>query len=91
MWLAIGIVIGIALLAVLLWMRNRNISLKWYEWLIMVIGLLLLAFTIQNFIGSFIEDEQVAAWYFLVVTGVPGIILIALAWGLHVRRQRVSS
>ena len=91
MWLIIGLVAGAAVLALVLWLRNRDIKVSWYEWLIGVIGLLLLMFTIQNFAGSLAEIESTAANMFLLVTGLPAIILLAIVWQLIARRQRAVS
>lgn len=90
MWFIIGIVLGVALLGLVLWLRSRDIKVSWYEWLIGVIGLLLLLFTIQNFVGSFIELEPTAAWMFWLVTGLPALILLAVAWQLAWRRHRAA-
>jgi hypothetical protein len=70
-----------------LWLRGKDITVKWYEWLIGAIGLLLLLFTIQNFAGSLVELESTAANMFLLVTGLPALILLAVAWQLVARRQ----
>ncbi len=88
MWLIIGLVAGAAILALVMWMRNKGISMTWYEWLIGVIGLILLMFTIQNFVGSQAELESTAANMFLLITGLPALILLAIAWQLVARRQR---
>ena len=88
MWLIIGLVLGAALLALVLWLRGKNISMKWYEWLIGAIGFLLLLFTIANFAGSFAEREPTAAWIFALILGLPSLILLAVAWQLVARRQR---
>ena len=50
MWLGffIGIILGVALLALVMWLRSKAINVTWYEWLIGAIGLALLVFTIQN-------------------------------------------
>ncbi len=90
MWLIIGLIVGAAVLALVLWLRNRDIKVSWYEWLIGALGLLLLMFTIQNFAGSLAELESTAASMFLLVTGLPAIILLAIAWQLIVRRQRAG-
>ncbi len=88
MWLIIGLLAGAAVLALVMWMRNSNIALKWYDWVIGIIGLLLLLFTIQNYLGSQVELEPAAANLFLLVTGLPAIILLAVSWQLIARRQR---
>ena len=88
MWFIIGIVIGVALLGLAVWMRGKNISLTWYEWIIGIVGLVLLFFTVQNFFGSFVELEATAAWMFLLILGLPAIVLIAIAWQLAARRNK---
>ena len=90
MWLIVGLLVGAGVLAVALWSNNRGVSIKWYDWLIGVIGLLLLLFTVQNFFGSNSELEPTAANLFLLVTGLPAIILMAVAWQLITRRSRTS-
>jgi hypothetical protein len=90
MWLIIGIVAGGAVLGLILWLRSTKVSVKWYEWLIGAAGLALALFTIQNFAGSMAELEITAAKMFLLVTGLPALILLAVAWQLIARRQRAG-
>ena len=90
MWLIIGLIIGAALLGLELWVRNKNLAVTWYDRLIGAIGLLLLMFTIQNFFGSQAELESTAASMFLLVTGLPALILLAVSWQLIARRQRAG-
>lgn len=88
MWLLIGLVLGAALIALILWLLSKKIVVKWYEWLIGILGLLLLLLMIQNIAGSIREMETVAAWQFLWLIGVPALILLALAYWLPWRRHR---
>jgi len=87
----IGLIVGAALLALVLWLKGRDIRVAWYEWLIGIVGLLLLLFTIQNLVGSLAELEPTAAYMFLLVTGLPALILLVVAWQLVARRQRAGS
>ena len=89
MWFIIGIVFGTALLALVLWLRSKNIKVTWYEWLIGVIGLALLLYTIQNVVGLLTEIEPTATWMFALAIGLPALILLAVAWQLAWRRNRV--
>ncbi len=91
MWLNVGLLVGAAILALVMWLRNNNVEAKWYDWVIGIIGLLLLLFTIQNFFGSQAELESSAASMFLLVTGLQALILLAVAWQLIARRQRAGS
>ena len=90
MWFIIGIAATAAVIALVLWLRRRDIKLTWYEWLIGALGLLLLLYTIQNFAGSLVELEPVAAWWMLLFLGLPALILLAVAWQLTARRRRAS-
>ena len=86
MWLIIGLIIGALLLGLVWLMKRGNFSLTWYEWLIGIIGMALILFTIQNFVGSLDELESKAASMFLLVIGSPGLILLAISWQLAARR-----
>ena len=87
MWLIIGMIMGIAYLSLELWYRAQNVKVTWYDRLIGAIGGLLLLFTIQNILGSRAELESTAAYMFMLVTGLPAVILMAVAWQLIIRRQ----
>lgn len=90
MWFIIGLISGVLLLGLVVYLRNKNFNLLWYEWLIGVVGFLLLLYTLQNFFGSFEELEPTAAWMFLLITGLPSLILLAVAWQLAVRRNKTA-
>ena len=90
LWLIIGLIVGAAVLALALWSNNRGVSIKWYDWVIGLVGLLLLIFTIQNFFGSNAEFEPTAANLFLLVTGLPALILLVIAWQLIARRAKAG-
>ena len=90
LWLILGLIVGAAILALALWSNNRGISIKWYDWVIGLVGLMLLLFTVQNYFGSDAELEPTAANLFLLVTGLPAIILMVIAWQLIARRARAG-
>lgn len=91
LWLIIGLIIGAGILALVPWLRNRGIKVTWYEWLIVAIGLLLLMFAIDSFVGSRVELEPSAAWMFGLMFGLPALILVAITWQLVRRRKRAAS
>ncbi len=82
--------LGAGILAMILWMRNRDIKATWYEWLIGIAGFLMLLFAVQNFFASYAEAEPNAAIMFLPVLGLPALILLGVAWQLVARRQRAG-
>jgi len=91
MWLLIPlIVIPLAIIPLVYsiagWTSGKRVPKSVFGWIIGLIvywlAVLFLLFTIQNFVGSLIELESTAANVFLLVTGLPGIILMVLAWFL---------
>ncbi|ACZ61260.1 hypothetical protein [Dehalococcoides mccartyi] len=86
--LLVGILLGAVILMVFYWIRSKHYKLTWYEWVIGILGALLLLFTIQNFLGSFAELQTLAAYLFLLVTGLPSLIMLAVVWQLVVRRAK---
>jgi len=90
MWLVIGLIVGALILGLAMWLRSRSMSMTWYEWLIGIIGLALLLFTVQNYFGSQAELEPKAATMFLLVTGLPALILLAVTWQLVIRHRKTA-
>ena len=90
MWFIIALVVGAGVTALIFWTRSRGIKVSWYEWLIGIVGFLLVLVTIQNYFGSVAEHETTAAGRYLLAFGIPAVILMALAGMLAWRRQRAS-
>ena len=90
MWFIIGLIAGAAVLGLVLWMKSKNMVVKWYGWLIGSLVLLLLLFAFQNLIGSFGEYEPTAAWFSFLFLGLPAVILIAIAWQLTARSNKAA-
>ncbi len=87
MWFIIALVLGAGLAALVLWLRSRDTKVAWYVWLMGIIGLLLVLLAIQHYTGSLVELYPQAGWLGALIIGVPGLILIVLAWQLIARRQ----
>jgi hypothetical protein len=91
MWFVFALVLGGLIGALVLWLRSRSIRVAWYEWLIGAVGLLMVLFGAQNFIGSQHEiDAGSAASMYLLVAALPGLILMVVAWLLASRRQKTA-
>jgi len=86
MWLIVGLIIGGGIPTLVMWLRKNKIGTRWYDWVIGLSGLALLLFAIQNYYGSQSEAEPMAANVFLLVTGLPGLVLMGIAWQLISRR-----
>ena len=91
LWGAVFVAIAIGLTLLIQWIRRNNIETKWWDWLFGLVGLVLLVFTVQNVLGSLEETEPKAAWMFLVVTGIPSLVLMAIAVQLvRMRRRHIA-
>ena len=88
MWFLIALILGAVIGGLLLWMRSRSMSLTWYEWVIGVIGLLMVLFGVQNYFGSVAEVELSAAPMYLLVVALPGLVLLVVAGVLANRRAK---
>lgn len=67
-----GILLGSAL-------RGSGAGVRWYEWVLVAVAVILAALAIQSWSGSLAELEPRAAWLFLATFGVPAVIVAALA------------
>jgi hypothetical protein len=72
----------VAGVAVITWLFAKKADLKWYEWLLGVIGWGLALYAFQNFGASNAEVEPRAAGLLLLIFGVPALIFLALAYFL---------
>ena len=92
MWLLMGITLSAGILLLALWLRSRGVSISWYEWLLGVLAVILLLFTLQNYQASIAENEPFAPAMFLLVFGIPGLLLLLIAaflvWFGWFRRNR---
>ena len=91
MWFIAALLIGGLVVGLWFWLRGRGTNLTWYEWLIGIVGLFLVLFTFQNYINSQAELNSTAANYFLLITGLPGLVLIALSGLLAYRRIKAAA
>lgn len=91
MWLFLGFIASLVFLAFVFWLRTKNIFLKWYEWTLGIVGLLLLAFALQNYFASVKELEPIAPGMFMLVFGIPAACFVVIGLGLPLLRYFRSS
>ena len=91
MWFLIGFVLAILIFTLMLLIRRHSLIVRWYEWLITSTGIVMLLFTIQNVKGALGTNWETTPWKFLLVFGIPAVILLVIAvllpW-LRYRRTR---
>lgn len=85
LWLILGLLLG----AGFFWLATSGkVKLRWYEWILVVLGVILILFAIQNYNASQFEMEPRAAGIMLWLFGLPGLILAAIAGVLAFMRSR---
>ena len=88
LWMAVAFVLGVGLTALWFWAKNTNFSIKWWEWTLGLLGIITLSFTIQNIMGSAFEEVESTNGAFLLVLGIPGLLLLVIPWQTAWRRIR---
>lgn len=91
MWGVIFAALAVGITLFIQWSRRRGIRIAWYDWLMGLLGLALFLFTVQNFVGSFLESEPQAGWMFLLFPGLPSLMLIGIAALAIWRRSRAAA
>jgi hypothetical protein len=86
----IGLAVGAALMWLVLWLQSKEITIRWYEWLLAGLGFVLLVWAVNDYFGSIAEHNQAAAGVILGLLGTPAIILLGMAVFLPWRRIRRS-
>lgn len=82
MWFFAGILLAVVLILLMLWLRNRKIAITWYEWLICALGLALLLIALQNYFAASAGYEPTAPGMFLLIFGLPAVIILIITVGL---------
>ena len=90
LWFVIALVVGVALAVLVAWLRSKDIAVKWYEWLIVAVGLGMLVFAVQIFLTSAGELETQAGWMHMLIFGAPALILFAVVGFLAQRRHSAA-
>lgn len=80
-------VLAVVSILLVLWLRSRKIAITWYEWLIAALGLALLLIAFENYFESSAGFEPTAPGMFLLIFGLPGILLLVIAAALVAWRQ----
>jgi len=86
-WFFMGAVISGCLVWLVSWLRKNDVSVRWYEWLMGALGIIVLAFMAQNMWSALAEFENKAVWMYLVILGLPGLLLLLASIQLVRRRQ----
>ncbi len=84
-WLIAGLVLG----AAIFWLATGGkVKLTWYEWVLGILGIILILFALQNYSASQVALEPKAGGLLLLIFGLPGLIFAAIAGVLAFLRSR---
>ncbi len=88
MWFFVGVFVGVITVALVLLFRRQKIIVRWYEWLVGILGLLILLFGLQNFSTTLAEHWELdTSLTFLLVFALPGAVLVVIAGFLPLWRR----
>jgi uncharacterized membrane protein len=75
--------------AVMIWhiLKNVNLKLVWYEWILLILSFVTFMFMCQTFIASFQEFEPQAAWLSVVFMGMPILIMAVVVFRSLTKRS----
>lgn len=80
LWIFSGMVIGAVICYLIIKVRAGELTVKWYQWILGIVGASLLLFTIQNYFALINEYHTRAASYTWTVFGLPALVMFALIW-----------
>ena len=86
-WFFMGAIVSGAIVWLVTWTRKNDIKIAWYAWLLGTIGVFLLAFAFQNVWAAIAEYEYRAPRFYLLIVGLPGLLLLLISIQLVRRRQ----
>ena len=90
LWLVIGLLAGLGVSFLVQLLNKNGVKLRWYEWLLVGAGVLLILFNIDTYVYSLAELEPKAANLSLLFLGLPGLILMVLGIRLGFTRKGSS-
>jgi hypothetical protein len=87
MFFWIGLVLGGALMALVYWLRDKNVTVRWYEWLLGFVAVLAGAMAVQHYTASSANESTSALLGGLLFGGL-ALVLALIVYLLIWRRQR---
>ncbi|MDW7673329.1 MAG: dehalogenase [Bacillota bacterium] len=89
-WIFSGIVIGAVITYLVIKVKEGKLTVKWYQWVLGILGTSMLLFTIQNYFALINEYHNRAASYTWSVFGLPALVMFALIWVIPFVAGKVS-
>jgi hypothetical protein len=93
--LILGVILGMAGIGLAAWARARNLSVRWYAWVLFGLGLLMAVLTAMDYISLTKALEPEAADVILWLFGGPALFLallaVAIVWWHNRKNVRVPT
>lgn len=80
LWLILGILIGLGLFGLYTKVKAGQLIVRWYQWVLGIMAVIMLLLTIENYLGFQEELEPVAANFVILAMGLPAVILAVIAY-----------
>jgi hypothetical protein len=77
-WYLFGLASGGTIIYLILNLKQKDIKMKWYEWVLGILTVSIAALMVENFVHSLAEMQVKAAWMGVSFMGVPAILLAAI-------------
>lgn len=90
LWMVIGLIAGLGITLLMQFLNKHGIKLRWYEWVLVAAGVLLILFNVDTYIYSMAELEPKAANLSLLFVGLPGLVLLVLGVRLGYSRKNAA-
>ena len=88
-YMLVGFILGGGVVYLWMMLKAKSVQMRWYEWLMAVLGVLIFLLMGQTFIASLGEDQPQAAWMSLIFMGIPFLLLVVgTARSLGARRPK---
>jgi hypothetical protein len=78
-WFFYGILVGLGLMRLIIWVQEGYLTAGWYAWPLIGTTIILIAAAAQHFFASLAELETRAAWMGLMIMGIPALISAGFA------------
>ena len=83
MWFVIGVLVGAGLVGLYLLLKRIDFTVRWYEWLVGAIGIIVFSFGLDNvFALAQSESSTGAPGVFFLLFALPGILILLIAAGI---------
>ncbi len=90
LWITGALIVGGVIVWLVMWLREKRVAVKWWEWTIGGLGLLAIVLGIQHYVGSVAEGYSTPGLIGLAIFAIPGLVMILIINQLVIRRHTAN-